>query len=357
MIVSRCTRPGCQHVTQTEAIGRRGFLGGLAAAAACVAGPSSASDGPTPSIIDTHHHLYPPQYLKRYASAVQGVSPGFPQVTDWTVEQSLQQMDQNKISKAILSISTPGIWFGDPAAARDTAKECNDYAKELVSRYPTRFGFFAAIPLPDRTGSLAEVERALDEMHADGVGLLTSYDGRYLGDPMFAEVLAELNRRKSLVFVHPTGADCCKTLVPDLPPAYIEFPFDTTRTVASLLFSGTFRRFPDIRFIFSHGGGAVPMLARRMGIWAMVNPDVAKAAFPEGLEHELRRHYYDTVSVTNTAAFAALTAFAPIDHVIFGTDYPYGPLGANLVGLNSLGLSEAQKRMILSENVLRLLRT
>jgi predicted TIM-barrel fold metal-dependent hydrolase len=161
-------------------------------------------------------------------------------------------MDKAGVATAITSITTPGVSFGDPVAARRLARECNEYAARLVVDFPGRFGVFAALPLPDIEGSLRETAYALDVLKADGVCMFTSYGDRWLGDPEFTPVMAELDRRKAVLYTHPTAPNCCRNLVPDVPAPIIEYGTDTTRTIASLVFSGTAARFPNIRFIFSH---------------------------------------------------------------------------------------------------------
>ncbi len=141
---------------------------------------------------------------------------------------------------------------------------------------------WAAIPLPDIDGSLREIEYALDTLKLEGIGLLTSYEnGKLLGDPKYAPVMDELNRRKTVIFVHPT-ATCCSDPIPPLNESIIEFPTDTTRTITSLIYKGTFARCPNIRFIFSHGGGTLPMILTRISGYAK-NDDAgtARRDYPE----------------------------------------------------------------------------
>ena len=154
---------------------------------------------------------------------------------------------------AINSLSTPGVWFDDGEAGRARSRECNEYGAKLMRDFPGRFGIFAAIPLPDTEGSLSETAYALDVLKLDGVGVLSSYAGKFLGDPKFNPVFEELNRRTAIVFVHPTL--CCGNPIPGLGGTILEVPMDTTRTITSLLINGTFARYPDIRFIFSHSHG------------------------------------------------------------------------------------------------------
>src|SRR5688572_33366381 len=164
----------------------------------------------------------------------------------------------------MLSITAPGVWFGDAQEARALAREMNDYAAaKMVSDYKGRFGLFAVLPLPDVDGSLREIEHVFDTLKADGVGLLTSYGNQWLGDKAFVPVFEELNRRRALVYVHPTDAACCPNLVPGVAAQMLEYPTDTTRTIASLIVSGTASRTPDVRYVFSHAGGTLVAIAGR----------------------------------------------------------------------------------------------
>ena len=242
-----------------------------------------------------------------------------PQVVDWTIARSLEDMDKNGVRTAIVSISTPGIMFGGVDRSRRLARDCNEYAAKMVSDHPGRFGFFAAVPLPDQDGSLKEIEYALDTLHADGVGFLSNYDGNYLGDTAFAPVFDELQRRKTIVYSHPTSLNCCVNLVTSVHVSTEEFGFDTTRTISSLLYSGTLSRCPDVRFIFSHGGGTLPFLAGRIGAAS----GRAGSLIPHGADYEFRKLHFDTASVTNAPAMAAILKLVPASQVMFGTDYPW----------------------------------
>ena len=324
---------------------RRGLLAAGAAAAAgrAVAQPRAAG------AIDVHHHLLPPAYLAKNGAAVRATVQGFEGVLSWTPERSLQALDAAGAAGAVLSISAP-VWTGDVARGRDLTRISNDYGAELAARYPRRFGFYAILPVPDVEGSLAEIARAFDTLHCDGAIIVSNYGGRHLGDPAFAPVLAELNRRRAVVYVHPVANPCCLTQVPDLSPAILEFPTDTTRTIADLMLSGRLAACPDIRFIFSHGGGSLPMLADRLRTWVRVRPELA-AKVPAGFDAEAGRLFFDTASVTNPPAFAALSAFARPTNVLFGTDFPFAPVKPQLDALRALA-TPAQYAAIARDNAL-----
>jgi predicted TIM-barrel fold metal-dependent hydrolase len=309
-----------------------------------------------PHLIDVHHHILPPDYLAetrdRIVAQGQGVIPA--SVLHWTPQTALEEMEQNGVATAIVSISTPGIWFGDVQAARSLARKCNEYSARLVKDYPGRFGFFAAIPLPDAEGSLKEIAFALEELRADGIGLMTSYGDKWPGDPAYAPVFEELNRRKALVYVHPNAPNCCRDLMSYVPNQVIELSHDTTRSVTSLLFSGALSRFPNIRFVFSHAGGTVPMVAARLARQGNSRKDVA-ARLPNGVEYELRKLYYEIAGSANRPAMAALRAFVPASQILFGSDYPWLPIRTTAGEMTELGLSGAEMRAIGRDNAAALL--
>ena len=300
---------------------RRGFMlgaGALALTAATGGRASAQTAEAKPFRIDVHHHLSPPTYVT--ASNESGF--GEPLMKNWTIEKTLADMDKAGTATAVLSVTTPAVNFTKGEAARRLCREANEYAAKLVADYPGRFGSFAMLPLTDVEGSLREIAYALDTLKADGIGLMTSYGDKWLGDPLFLPVMEELNRRKALVSTHPTTANCCVNLVPTQQPVMIEWGTDTTRTIADIVFSGNARRFPDIRWIFSHAGGTMPFLIERFVRNPLLDPK-AKAAVPDGTLSELKRFYYDTAQTSNKAAMSALTAIIPPSQIVFGTDFPY----------------------------------
>jgi len=294
------------------ALNRRHFItGAVAIAAVGLAGSEDAAAQTTepakPYRIDVHHHLSPPTYI----AASNAGNFGDLLMKNWTPEKTLADMDKAGVAVAILSVTTPALNFTSGEPARKLARECNDYAAKLVADHPGRFGSFAMIPLVDTEGSLREIGYALDTLKADGIGLMTSYGDKWLGDPSFLPVMEELNRRKALVYTHPTAANCCVNLVKTQQPVMIEFGTDTTRTIADIIFSGNAVKFRDIKWIFSHAGGTMPFLIERFVRNPLLEPNV-KATVPEGTLAELRRFHYDTAQTSNKSAMSALSAIIPV---------------------------------------------
>jgi len=290
-----------------------------------------------PRRIDVHHHVLPPDYkVKAKDRLSYGGDPSA--LFDWTPGRALAAMDEHGVATALGSISTPGIWWGNDADARALARDCNEFMAQMKRDHPGRFGFFTAIPLPDRDGALAEIEHGA-KLGADGVGILTSYLDRWPGEPAFDPVFAELNRRKSVVFVHPTVSDCCAGILPQIPSALAEFTFDTTRAILSFLINGTFARYPDIRFIFCHGGGTIVPF---------------KEMIPNGVLHELKRLFYDTASAVNPPNMAGLKTLVGISQILFGSDNPWVPIVATAGAVDKFGFTEDERRAINRDNALRL---
>ncbi|MBI3513277.1 MAG: amidohydrolase [Proteobacteria bacterium] len=309
-----------------------------------------------PHRIDTHFHYFPPAYLEPLAAWGQRVGFGGLRGPhrDWSIPKAIAEMDGNAIATAVLSISTPGVWFGEVAEARRVARLCNEFAARMRADRPRRFGLFAAVPMPDVDGTLAEIAYALDTLKADGIGLMTSYANTWPGDPSFKPVFEELNRRQAVVYFHPLAPDCCGSTVPGISGSPLEYPYDTGRAVLSLLINGTFARHRDIKWLFSHAGGPLPALAGRIANVVRARPDAAELA-PDGVEREFQRLYYDTANAAFAPTMAGLMALAATSQIVFGSDYPYFTAGENVAALATITLSDADRRAIERDNALRLL--
>jgi 6-methylsalicylate decarboxylase len=337
---------------------RRQMLAGTAATAAASILPAAVVHGQSAKskVIDTHYHFYPPAYQKAWLGwEEERKIPHFANQLGWTPERAVDQLDRNGIAAAVLSVaSTPGVWFGlDAKGAQNMVQICNDYGAEMARDHKGRFGLFATLSMLDIDATLNEIEYVFGTLKADGVGLQTSYGDKWLGDPFFRPVLEELNRRGAVVYVHPLVADCCGQLSVGALPAVIEVPHDTTRTVTSLLLSGTLARLRDIKWLFSHAGGTIPMLAGRID--AFYGQRAAAAGFaPDGIMAELRRLHYDTANATSVPSMAALTRLVPATQITFGSDYPYFPL-SQIETLRNMNLPSADLQAIESGNVGRLI--
>ena len=287
--------------------------------------------------IDLHYHVIPEPYVAELAErGIKGSTyVPFPK---WTPGKAIRHMDRNKVRIAVTSLSSPGVWFGDASLARRLSRLCNEFQTRMMEDFPGRFGSLACLPLPDVKGALAELAYALDELHHDGVVLLTDTEGCYLGDPEYEELFAELDRRGSVVFIHPHD-DPGQQGRYDIFSPLLEWPVHTTRAVMDLLYSGRLKRFPNIRFILAHGGGTVPYLAHRIasglhradsgrgekmaGMGDLDSPGPSNDVFEEGVGL-LKRLYYDTAS-PGQAHLAALQEFVGPSHLVFGTDGGWTP--------------------------------
>ena len=318
-------------------VSRRTFLAGAAAIASSAFLPAAPALAAAPFRIDVHHHIFLPQVKALQERLNPGwAGQGPPAARNWTPATMLADMDANGVASVVVATPGPGAWYGNVDAARQISRLWNESTARLAQDHPGRVGFFALIAPPDVDGALKEIEYAFDVLKADGVGVYTSYGKQYLGDKAFAPIFAELNRRKAAVFVHPLVADCCGSVVPGIPTNAYELPFDTTRTIASLLFSGTLTKSPDIRFIFSHGGGAMPMLARRIDELTK-DAKALRENVPQGVPAALQRLYVDTAGAFSPAAMAAVMKTLPASHVLYGSDFPYSPSAGAIAGLAENG--------------------
>ena len=302
--------------------------------------------------IDVHHHLFPPPFVAELVEHEHYLARGV--ARHWTPQTSLEDMDAADIATAFTSITAPGLAFVPHERLFTLNRECNDFGARMVADHPQRFGLFASLPLPDVDAALREIAYALDTLEADGIGLLTSYANHWLGDPAFAPVLDELDRRGAVVYVHPTVADCCRNLLPGIADWVLEFPVDTTRAIASLLFSGTLTRCPRIRFIFAHVGGILPLVAEHLVRAAQVDPVLAAMA-PRGVRAQLRALHYDTALRMHGVGITSALQFVDASQLLLGTDAPLRKSSDQLADLHAQGLPEDVVRRIEGDNARRLL--
>jgi predicted TIM-barrel fold metal-dependent hydrolase len=306
--------------------------------------------------VDIHQHLIPDFYWQ--ASNEDGNAAGGITPPRWSREGAIAYLDEARIDVAVPSISTPGVHFGDDTAAQTLARAVNEYLAEMKRQRPDRFGGFASLPLPDVEGSLAELEHALDVLELDGVSLMSNAGGRYLGDGIFDEVFAELQRRAAVVFVHPTASPDPIAHTLGLPDALLDYPVDTSRAIAKLHYSNTFVRTPDIKYVFPHAGGTIPFVASRFAIVDAM--DVIPGADERGaFTDTLPRFFWDTASAFSDPVLHLLRSVTGIDNVVFGSDYPYPRDAISIAGLRQLEttveLSDNERQAILGGSAARLL--
>jgi|HubBroStandDraft_1064217.scaffolds.fasta_scaffold27120_3 predicted TIM-barrel fold metal-dependent hydrolase len=309
--------------------------------------------------IDVHQHVVPPFWADALSahggdpSGSRSGDPKAPVVPLWTPESAIAFMDSQEIAVGMLSLTSPGIIRWEQSERRRMARRINGYTAELVAKRPNRFGHFATVPLPDVDGALLELEYALDTLRADGVVLICNYGDKYLGDPMFEPLWAELDRRKAIVFLHPG--------LP-LPPAIgvagplVDYPFDTTRTAVQLVLNGTVSRHPRVRIILSHAGGFVPYASYRFAELAHVfRPDAPE---PPEILASFQRFYFDTALSSSPAALPSLKAFANRERILYGTDFPFAPIDVGAYFTAKLDayrdFSEAEHASVNRSNALRL---
>src|SRR6185295_1064252 len=314
------------------------------------------SDPNTSLTIDTHHHILPDFFWRETNDAhapIGGLAP-----LQWSKEAMISFMDDAGIDVAVTSVSTPGVHLGDSKKARSLARRCNEFAAELVHARPERFASFACLPLPDIDASLQELSYALDVLKLDGLVLFTNSRGVYLGDATLEPVFAELERRKSVVFVHPNPSPDTASHSLGLPDNLLDFPTDTNRAVAQMHYTNRFARTPHVKYIFSHAGGSIPYLAARFAI-------VDEMGFIAGGEQRgaaaemFRRMYWDTALAASDPVLRLLRDVAGTSQVLFGTDFPYLrrdlAVGSKQRILQSTALNDAERRAILGGNASRLL--
>jgi predicted TIM-barrel fold metal-dependent hydrolase len=357
-----------------DGFGRREFLAGLAALGATAFLPDQILRARGQAVsgarrLDLHHHFASPRWATAHAAAKR---QGWETFQDYSPAKSIEAMDKAGVETSFLSMTTPGIWFTDNFAAERPAaialaRDVNDYGARMMSDHKGRFGLFAALPLPDVDASLREMAYAFDTLKADGVGLLTSYGDIWLGDARLQPVFDELNRRQAIVYTHPTDASCCHGLA-NANPSVVEWFTDTARSIQSLIQDppgagrGTAApsaatRYSNIRFIWSHGGGALVGATRVVGT---VSADaLAGTPAPNSRLHHIRRFYYDTAGAANPIVMPALKRLlGGTSQIVYGTDYPFGgqegPRGiAN--AMQTVGFTADELRGIDRENALRLL--
>lgn len=301
--------------------------------------------------IDTHQHFFPRPYVEVVGMDALARQMPNKRAPQWSPDAAIAMMDAHGIDEAILSVSSVPAEANTPTLLRS----CNDSAAELRARHPGRFGSFASLPLPDIDASLKEVSYCFDELKVDGFIVFTSYGGRYLGDAHFTPLFEELDRRSAVVFVHPNDPSYAIPAI--VPASVLEFPFETTRTAASLIISGAVGRYSGIRYILAHAGGALPYMMPRLSLSIAMMPHVAELV-GDPLQ-AVRTFYFDTALSVGASTLAALAQIADPSRILFGTDYPMAPefvIAASVEGLDRQSVAGLSTPHIFRHNAARLLK-
>jgi len=299
--------------------------------------------------IDVHNHFTAPSWAAEVARTNRLTANS----KAWSLAKEIEDMDQAGVATAITSITMPGFTGMDRDTARRVARESNDYAARMMSDHKGRFGMFTNVPMPDIDGALREIEYGMDTLKADGVCFLTNYGDKWLGDAAYAPVWEELNRRKAVVYTHPTGPDCCRNLIKGIPDTAIELGTDTTRVIAQMIYSGASQKYADVRVIFSHAGGSLPYFTERFNFLARTQ--YAKL-LPGGFAAEASRFFYDTAQAFHPATMSALKKLVPLSQIVFGTDYPFRTSAEHVAGLKESGVFSAKELAAIDrDNALRIL--
>lgn len=302
--------------------------------------------------IDIHHHIVPPRYLDAVRDSIIHTTPRPELITSWTPKTSIAMLDAVEVDTAFTSVSAPGLWFGDRAQTRDLAMYCNDFAAGMVANHPGRFGMFAMLPLPDIDATLQEISRAGDTLNADGYGLFTNYGDTWLNDPAYDPVLAELDRRKAVCFVHPLAPTACAWMA-GLRPSVIEFLIDTLRCMTGLIFSGAAKKYPDIQWIFCHSGGALAPMFERIARQGAHDPQI-HARLPEGPLPYFQRFHYDIATSASPDNLGVLLRHVPVTQALFGLDMPFVDATPTLPNFGRNDFNDDQTHAIEYGNALRL---
>jgi predicted TIM-barrel fold metal-dependent hydrolase len=271
-------------------------------------------------LIDVHQHVIPDIYkteLARVGVLGSGENPW----PDWSVARQLELADENGIDAILMSIASPGAYFGDIEFTKRLVKTCNEAMAQLVAEHPTRYGAMGFVALPDVEAACRDVEYALDVLKLDGINLQTHTGHRYLGHPEEEELYAELDRRRAVVFVHPQRPAVQGMADYSFPAGYTELTFDTTRAITNMLYNGTLAKYPNTRFIMPHMGGVTLFLLFRLS--GLNDVPKVRERIPDGVAAYLNRLYYDIAQSPSPLALRALLEVADPSRILFGTDYPH----------------------------------
>ncbi|WP_410625596.1 amidohydrolase family protein [Amycolatopsis sp. cmx-8-4] len=282
---------------------------------------------PSDALIDVHAHFVTENYIAAARAAGIAHPDGMPAWPTWSTPDHLDLMDRGEIQMSFLSVSSPGTHFGDDRAARLLSRDVNEYAARIRDEHPTRFGFFASLPMPDIEGSLREAAYSMDTLGADGIAVETNHGGSYLGDALYKPLWQALDAASAVVFVHPTSPPHADAVSLGRPRPMLEFMFDSARAAGDLVFNGVLTRYPRIQWVFTHGGGALPLLADRMELFRQglrIGAAEGDAPFVT-VQEQLRTVWFDMAGTPFPNQIPALVRAVGTERLLYGSDYCWTP--------------------------------
>lgn len=277
--------------------------------------------------IDFHAHAMLNSYiegLKKLGIDAQA-EEGFP-LPKWSVESHLKFMEDAGIDFTILSMPTPHIYNGakNEKLSCEVARQINEETAALCKKYPDKFGFVAVLPMPAVEGSIAEIKYAMEKLGALGVKVASNSDGVYLGDEILNPIFEELNKRNSLVIMHPSPARTLprEKVITGKVMALFEYPADTTRAVLNLLANGTLEKFSKIKLVVPHCGSFLPYMKQRAGAMFQMLASM-KMMPPTDISSGLQNLYFDLAGDPMPEEMDILLKIVNVNQLVYGSDFPY----------------------------------
>jgi aminocarboxymuconate-semialdehyde decarboxylase len=324
------------------------------------------------AVIDVHNHYYPPEYLaelpKGSVLKVTADADGNPCIHypgDYNIlvpghrdlEYRLKVLDELGVATQLLSFTTPGTHVESPETAVRFARIVNDSFAAAVRGSNGRFAALATLPLNDPAASVAEFERACGQLGLPGAMLFSNVNGVALADERYWPLYERANERGAVLHIHPIHPVGVEAMLDYWLMPLVGFLMDTTLAAAKLVFAGMPERYPRIRWVLGHLGGAIPYLAERLDRGFHAFRDCRRNISRPPSEYLKQHFYYDTVNFDPNAILLAWQ-FAGADHILAGSDYPHqiGSIPKMLEAIRALPLSQADKDAILGGNAARLLR-
>jgi Predicted metal-dependent hydrolase of the TIM-barrel fold len=277
---------------------------------------------PTLAQIDIHSHAITENYIDFVKANGAEMDEGFP-IPSWDLERHIAFMDKAGIQTSLLTMPAPQPYFGDAKASANVCRRFNEECTALKARYPGRFMFCAALPLPDVESALREAKYALETLGADGVKLATNSYGQYLGDPALDTLMAYLDAQNAVIILHPHKPSAVNAqLIADVPMASYEYLSETTRTILNMVAHNVLVRYPHLKVVVPHCGSFLPNALPR---FRSLLPVMIKQGYmqPVDVDANLSRLYYDLAGAPTDEVIDALLTITTPDHILYGSDYPY----------------------------------